>query len=96
MYNVIEYSLNYSDMTGSLWIYSKNEPTNFNADITNSGGFKSFQYKVKLLRDTIAQPAPNDNHAILENVTIAVPLKYQSSIWRSLEMRLNNCKDHSK
>ena len=34
-YNLIEYSLNYSDTTGSLWFYSKAEETNFNAGITN-------------------------------------------------------------
>ena len=30
MYHWIEYSLNWSDMTGSLWFYSKDEATNFN------------------------------------------------------------------
>ena len=29
-YNLIEYSLNYSGTTGSLWFYSKDEATNFN------------------------------------------------------------------
>ena len=33
MYNLIEY--NYSERTGSLWFYSKNETTDFNADIAN-------------------------------------------------------------
>ena len=33
MYNLLEYSLNYSDKKGSLWFYSKYEATNFNADI---------------------------------------------------------------
>ena len=32
MYNLIEYSLNYSETTGSLWSYSKHEVTDFNAD----------------------------------------------------------------
>ena len=30
----------------------------------------------------------------LKNVKIAVPLKYLSSFWRSLEMPLINCKIH--
>ena len=34
MYNFIEYSSNYSK-TGSLWFYSKDETTNFDADIAN-------------------------------------------------------------
>ena len=42
MYNLIEYSSNYSETTGSLWFYSKNERTDFNADIANTANFKSF------------------------------------------------------
>ena len=59
MYSLIEYSLNYSETTGSLWFSSKDEATNLNADITNDNNFKSFRYKTKLLGNTIAQPAPN-------------------------------------
>ena len=29
MYNLLEYSLNDSDITGSLWFYSRDEATNF-------------------------------------------------------------------
>ena len=36
MYNFLEYSLNYSDMVGSLWFYSKNETTVFDSDIANN------------------------------------------------------------
>ena len=32
IYNLIEYSLNYSKTTGKLWFYSKDEATNFNVD----------------------------------------------------------------
>ena len=42
MYNLLEYSLNYSGKTGTLWFYSKDEATNFNNDIDN---FKPFKYK---------------------------------------------------
>ena len=41
MYNLIEYSSNYSETTGCLWFYSKDEATNFNADIVNTDDFKS-------------------------------------------------------
>ena len=34
----------------------------------------------------------NDANGILKNATIAVPLKYLSNFWRSLEMPLINCK----
>ena len=33
MYNLLEYSSNFSETTGSLWFYTKDEATNFNADI---------------------------------------------------------------
>ena len=51
MYNLIQYTSNY----GSLWFYSKDEATNFNADIVNDDNFKSFKYKAKILGNT----APN-------------------------------------
>ena len=53
MYNFLEYSSNYSDKTGSLWFYSKDELTYFNADNANNNAFKSFNYKVKLLENTV-------------------------------------------
>ena len=48
MYNLIEYSSNYSKTTGSSWFYSKDEAANFNADIGNDNNFKYFKYKTKL------------------------------------------------
>ena len=36
MYNLLEYSSNYSDMTGSLWFSFKHEAIDFNADIGNN------------------------------------------------------------
>ena len=36
MYNLIEYSSNYSKTTASFWFYSKDPTTNFNAYITNT------------------------------------------------------------
>ena len=54
MYNLIEYSPNYSETTGSLWFYSKEEATNFNVDIASGENFKSFNDKAKLLENTAA------------------------------------------
>ena len=62
MYNLIEYSSNCSGTTGSLWFYSKDEATNFDADIGNNNAFKSFQFKAKLLESTIA----DGNNSILK------------------------------
>ena len=39
MYNLLEYSSNYSNTTGSLWFYSRDEATNFNADIAAGNNF---------------------------------------------------------
>ena len=72
MYNLLEYSLNFSETTGKLRFYSKDEGTNFNADIANDNTFKSFEYKAKLLGNTVANRA----NGILRNETIAVPANY--------------------
>ena len=76
VYNLIEYSSNYFETTGSLLFYSKYEATNFDADIANNNNFKSFKYKSKLLGNTKAQPKSNQANRIFKNSTIAVPLKY--------------------
>ena len=73
MYNLIEYSSNYFVQKISLWFYSKDEVTIFNADIANDN-FKSFEYKAKLLGNTVADTA----NAILRNTVIALSLKYLS------------------
>ena len=59
MYILIEYSSNYSETTGSLWFYSKDEAVNFNDDIENTDDFKSFENEAELLGNTVAHPAPN-------------------------------------
>ena len=78
MYNLIEYSNNYSKPSGSLWQYYKDEP---NDNIADSESFKS---KVKITGKT-----PNNGNT--KDVEIIVPLKYLSNFWRTLEMPLINC-----
>ena len=51
MYNLIEYSDNYSDTSGSLWQFKRDEITN-NADVTNDNNAPSFKYKVSIIGDT--------------------------------------------
>ena len=91
MYNLIEYSSNFSETTGSLWFYSKDEATGFNNNFGNTDDFKSFKYKAKLLGNK-GQPNPNNTNGILKYATVAVPLKCLSNFWRLLEMPLINCK----
>ena len=78
MYNLIEYSDNYSKTSGSLWQYYKDDPNN---NLTDSESFKS---KVKITQNT---PAAGNT----KDVEIIVPLKYLSNFWRTLEMPLINC-----
>ena len=86
MYNLIEYSSNYSEITGSLWFYSKYQAINFDADIEDNDDFKSFKYKTKLVGKTEVDYANGTS----KNAAIAVPLKYLSNFWRSLEMSFIN------
>ena len=83
MYNLIEYSSNNSETTGSLWLYSKDEATDFNANNANTDNFKSFMFKTKLLGNT-----EDDNASgILKNAAIVVSLKYLSNFLRSVKVR---------
>ena len=75
MYNLIEYSSNYSETTGSVWFYSKDKATDFNADIANTNDFKSFKYKAKLLENTAAQPASNQANGILKKCNNCCAIK---------------------
>ena len=50
MYNLIEYSDNYSDTSGSLWGFKRDEVVN-NADVTNNDYALSFKYKAGLITD---------------------------------------------
>ena len=84
MYNLIEYSDNYFDTSGSLWSFKRDEIDN-NVNVTNDDDAPSFKYKASNIGDT-------DNNGTKDGVKIAVPLKYLSNFWRSLEMSLINCK----
>ena len=54
VYNLLEHGSNYSETTGSLRFYSKDEATNLNAEIEDDNTFKSFRYETKLLENTEA------------------------------------------
>ena len=82
MYNLLEYSPNYSGTTGSVWFYSKDKTTDFDVDIANDDVFRFFKWKAKLLGSKVA----DGTNGILRNTTIAAPLTDLSIFWRSLEM----------
>ena len=98
MYNLIEYSDNYSDSTASLYRFKRQEPLENNANLTVAGS-SSFKYKSNLLgypsnsivNNNVRQLLANTNPE-WKNAKIIVPLKYISSFFRSLELPLNNTK----
>ena len=86
MYNLIEYSDNCSQTTGSLWQYYRDKPALNNNDIivdfpddNNSASFKFKQRITGQIR----------NHDT-KDVQIVAPLKYLTSFWKTLEMSLIN------
>ena len=52
MYNLIEYSENYSDTSGSLWSFRRDDVVN-NADVTDDNAL-SFKHKANLIANTEA------------------------------------------
>ena len=55
MYNFTGYSDNYSDTSGSLWQFKRDEIIG-NINLTNSNS-SSFKYKSNLIRNTVADGA---------------------------------------
>ena len=84
MHNLIEYSDNYFDTSGSLWGFKRDEVTN-NANVTNDDNAPSFKYNASNIGDT-------ENIGTKNEVKIDVPLKYLSNFGRSLAIPLINCK----
>ena len=82
MYNLIEYSDNYSKTSGSLWQYCKDIlAVNNDGNIVmfnEANDTDSLNFKSKIIGKT------NDDGDI-ENVEIMIPLKYLSNFWRTLE-----------
>ena len=81
----MEYSDNYSKLSGSLWQFCKNIPAvNNNGNIVEFNGTNatdSFNFKVKITGQT-------DNNGRIDNVGIMASLKYSSNFWRTLEVSL--------
>ena len=80
IYNLIKYSDNYSDASGSLWQFKRDESPVTNAgypDNFSTYNSSSFKYKSSILEN------PADSG-----------VKYLSNFGRSLEIPLINCKIH--
>ena len=68
MYNLIEYCDNYSDSSGSLWGFKRDEIAN-NTSVTNADNAPSFKCKANLIANTNADGTKKGE-------IIALPLKY--------------------
>ena len=98
IYNLLEYSDNYSMTSGSLWNYYRDEinddanendnniNNHNNNEITNNRTTtsKSSEYKTKIIIST-----PNDNNIL--DAEVVVPLNYLNKFWRSLDLLLIYC-----
>ena len=105
MYNLLEYSDNYSMTLGSLWNYYRDAISDDNDENDGSEG-KSFNYKTKIIGKTEvrppqpAQPLSNlDRSQPLQspqaqvpplNTEVVIPLNYLSIFWRPLDLPLIN------
>ena len=80
MYNLLEYSDNYPESSENLWQFKRDEQNMTNAgnpDNVTTSDSSSFNYKSSFFENPAAAGELND-------VKIAVPLKYLSNLFRSL------------
>ena len=93
MYNLIEYSCNYSNTSESLWQSKRDKPPTNNADLNvnnDACNSESFKYRTAYADDN----NNNNTNTSVKKAKIVVPFKYLSNFWRVLEMPLINCKIH--
>ena len=86
MYNLLEYSRNYSKTTRSFLNYNRDEP---NSGANNSINYsikdsKSFDYKASITGKL-------EGNNTEKEAEIVVPIKHLSNFWRTLDMPLINC-----
>ena len=86
MYNLIEYSKNYSKTSGNLQNYYRGEAISSVVDNVSCSINcpNSFDYKTKMtgkLKGIVT----------IKNVEFAVPLKYLSNFWKTFYIPLINC-----
>ena len=90
MYYLMEYSDNYSDRSGSLWQFKRDEDPTNNVDLTIDNS-QSFKYKTALVVKTANK---NNRNSFAKETKIVLPLKYLYNFCRLLEMLLINYKVH--
>ena len=90
MYNFLEYSKNYRKVTGSLWNFYRDEPSN-----PLSSNSESFKHKTSITGNTYnagAGEVDYDVNKVGKNKTeVVIPLKHLSNFGRTLNIPLINC-----
>ena len=86
MYNFIEYSDNYSDTSGSLWQFKRDEVPNNNADLTTNNS-QSFKYKRAFVGKTVN---------VVNNTNSSVKKKYKNSCSKQLREIVRNAINESQ
>ena len=101
MYNLLEYSKNYSKTSASLWNDYRDEPNNpppvvpatdhptFNNNVDPITNSVSFKCKNSFIGKTPNND--NDDNNVINGVEIVVPLKHLGNFWDSLNIPLINC-----
>ena len=99
MYNLLEYSKNYRKTIGSLYNYYRDELSD-DADDNNLDNIKvvnsnTFKYKNKITGNTYNVNAGTQGYDVNKNgmqeVELAIPLKYLGNFWRALNIPLISC-----
>ena len=102
MYNLVEYSDNYSKTSGSRFANCKSEINNAEIDNYSKTSGSLWQYYKDEQNDNLADSesfkskvkitgnTPDDGNT--KDVEIIVPLRDLNNFWRTLEMPLINCK----
>ena len=87
MYNLLEYSKNYSKTSRSLWNYYGDERSSGAVCNTNDSikGSKFFDYQTSITGKL------ENNNVEKENAEIVVPLKYLSNFLSTLDILLTDC-----
>ena len=80
MYNLVEYSDSYSDTSGSLWLFKRDDVPANNAGLSIDNS-ECFKYKAALVGKTANH---NNEKSFVEDTKIVVPLNYLSNFWKSL------------
>ena len=82
MYNLIEYSDNYSETSGSLWQFKRDKVPANNSDlgVDDNGFFNYESFKCKAALGGKTSDAANGN-SFVKYIKIVVPSKYLCNFW---------------